>query len=56
MDTNAAIALIQRASDDFRTGMGKARAEQALSEELIASVEYELEQLKKLVAEHKLAS
>jgi hypothetical protein len=54
MKTEAAFALIQRSLEAFDAGISKARAGQASSEELIASVEYELEQVKKLVAENAL--
>jgi uncharacterized protein (DUF111 family) len=54
MDTDAAFAMLQRSFDEFTTDLDKARSEQASSEELLASVEYEFEQLKKLVAENRL--
>ena len=41
----------------FRSAdVDKTRADQALSAEQLASVEYEVDQLKKLIAEHALAS
>jgi len=55
MNTDTAFAVIQRALEDFNAGVGKAQADQAQSEQAIASVEYELEQLKKLLQEHALA-
>jgi len=54
MDTDAAFALIQHALEEFDAEIGKARAGQATSGELLASVEYELELVKKLVAENAL--
>jgi ribosomal protein S24E len=54
MDTDAAFALIQRSLEEFGAEIGKARAEQVTSEEVLASVEYEFELLKKLVAENAL--
>ena len=56
MDTEAAFAVIQRALEAFNADIGKARTQQAQSEETIASVEYELDQLRKLIAENALPS
>ena len=55
MDSETAFARIQRALEEFSADVDKARAGQAVSQEQIASVEYELDQLKKLVAENALA-
>lgn len=55
MDAHTAFAMIERALEEFNAGIGKARSEQAQSEETIASVEYEMEQLRKLIAETALA-
>jgi hypothetical protein len=54
MDTDAAFAVIQQALEAFDAEVGRARAEQAQSEETIASVEYELGELRKLIAENAL--
>lgn len=56
LDTDTAFAVIQRALEEFTTDVGKARAGQAQTEETIASVEYELDQLRKLIAENALPS
>ncbi len=55
MDTDAAFAVIQQALDEFSADIGRARADLATSEEALASVEYEMEQLRKLIAENALA-
>lgn len=55
-DTDTAFAVIQRALEEFTADVGKARAGQAQAEETIASVEYELDQLRKLIAENALPS
>jgi hypothetical protein len=55
MRAHSAFAIIQRALEEFNDGVGKARADQAQSEEAVASVEYEIEQLRKLIAENALA-
>lgn len=55
-DTDAAFAVIQRALQEFQADVGKARAGQAQAEETIASVEYELDQLRALIAENALPS
>jgi hypothetical protein len=54
MDTDAAFAVIQRALEEFNADVVRAQAEQAQSEETIAAVEYEMEQLRKLIAENAL--
>ncbi|MCC7252497.1 hypothetical protein [Hyphomicrobium sp.] len=54
MERDAAFAVIQRALETFSAEVGRARAEQAASEETIASVEYELSELRKLIAENTL--
>lgn len=56
LDTDAAFAVIQRALEEFTADVGRARAGQAQTEETIASVEYELDQLRKLIAENALPS
>lgn len=55
MDCETAFARIQRALEEFSAEVDRTRAGQAISQEQIASVEYELDQLKKLIAEHALA-
>lgn len=55
MNNETAFTRIQRALEEFNAKVDKARADQAVSQEAIASVEYEVEQLKKLVAENALA-
>jgi hypothetical protein len=54
MDTDAAFAVIQRALEEFNADVVRAQAGQAQSEETIAAVEYEMEQLRKLIAENAL--
>jgi len=54
IDIDAAFATIQRALEDFNAEVGKAVSEQAQGEETLAAVEYEMEQLKKLIAENAL--
>lgn len=54
MDTADAFAVIQRALEEFNADVVRAQAEQAQSEETIAAVEYEMEQLRKLIAENAL--
>ncbi|MGE0023779.1 MAG: hypothetical protein AB7S70_09140 [Hyphomicrobium sp.] len=54
LDIDAAFATIQRALEDFTAEVGKAVSEQAQGEETLAAVEYEMEQLKKLIAENAL--
>jgi hypothetical protein len=54
MDTAAAFAVIQRALEEFNADVVRAQASQAQSEETIAAVEYEMEQLRKLIAENAL--
>jgi hypothetical protein len=54
MERDAAFAVIQRALEEFTTGVGRAEAEQTQSKETLASVEYELDQLRKLIAENAL--
>lgn len=54
LDADAAFAVIQRALEEFTAGVGRARAGQAETEETIASVEYELAELRKLIAENAL--
>jgi len=54
-DTDTAFAVIQRALEQFNAGVGRAQADQTRSEEAVASVEYEIEQMKKLLKEHALA-
>ncbi len=56
MDTDAAFAVIQRALEEFNAEVGRTRAEHAMSHDTIASVEYELDLMKKLIAENALVS
>lgn len=55
METESVFQRIRRIFDQFNSDVEETRASQASSAEQIASVEYEFEQLKKLVAEHALA-
>lgn len=55
MDADIAFTVIQQALDEFTADIGRARAELATSEETLASVEYEMEQLRMLIAENALA-
>lgn len=54
IDTVAAFARIQQALEDFNTEVLKVRSAQEQSEEAVASVEYELDQLRKLIADNAL--
>lgn len=54
MDMQSAFQRIQRALEEFNAEVEKARAGQVLSQEQIASVEYEIDQMKKLIAESAL--
>lgn len=54
MDTDAAFAVIQRELEEFSADVGKVYAEQLQTKETIDSVEYELDQLRKLIAENAL--
>jgi chromosome segregation ATPase len=54
MDPDAAFAVIQRELETFNADVGKACAEQAQAKETIDSVEYEMEQLRRLIAENAL--
>lgn len=54
MDHDGDFSRIQRALEAFSADVGKARAEHAASADLVASIEYELDQLKKLIAENAL--
>lgn len=54
MDMQSAFQRIRRALDDFNADIERARAEQVISQNQIASVEYELDQMKKLIAESAL--
>jgi hypothetical protein len=56
MRPHSAFGIIQRALEEFNDGVGKARADHIQTEEAVASVEYELDQLKKLLAETTLAN
>ena len=55
MDTDAAFQRLQRALDSFSADLDRTRAHQSVSREQIASVEYELDQLKRQLAETALA-
>ena len=54
MQTETAFQRIRRTLEEFSADVEKTRAGQAVSKEQIASVEYELDQLRKLVAENAL--
>ena len=54
MDHDCDFSRIQRALETFNADVGKARTEHAASADLVASIEYEVEQLKKLIAENAL--
>lgn len=53
-ERDAAFAVIQQAIETFNAEIGRARAGQAQSEETLAAVEYELNALRKLIAENAL--
>lgn len=55
MDTDTAFQRIQRALEEFSNDIEKTRVRQALSQQQIAAAEYELEQMKRLIAENVLA-
>ena len=48
MRAHSAFSIIQRALEEFNDGVDKARANQVQSAEAVASVEYEVEQLRLL--------
>ncbi len=54
LDTDTAFAVIQRELEEFSADVGKACAEQEQAKETIDSVEYEMDQLRKLIAENAL--
>ena len=54
MDIQSAFQRIQHALEEFNAEVECARAGQAVSQEQIAAVEYELDQMKKLIAESAL--
>lgn len=54
VDRGADFAIIQSALEMFTAQIDNARAEQAASEEAIAAVEYELGEIRKLIAENLL--
>jgi hypothetical protein len=54
LDTETAFSVIQRSLEAFDTDVGRARSAHAESEQTLASVEYEFEQLKKLIGENAL--
>lgn len=54
MHTETAFQRLRRTLEQFSADVERTRAGQAVSEEQIASVEYELDQLKKLISENAL--
>lgn len=54
MEQDAAFAVIQRELEAFNSDVDKACAEQAQAKETIDAAEYELEQLRKVIAENAL--
>ncbi|MFA5949397.1 MAG: hypothetical protein WC807_03860 [Hyphomicrobium sp.] len=54
MDGDAVFAMIRRSFEEFIGEFRQASADQATSETLIATAEYELEQVKRLFAAHRL--
>ena len=55
MHIESPFQRIKRTLEEFSADVEKTRARQAVSEEQIASVEYELDLLKKLIADKALA-
>ena len=55
MEPDTVFQRIRRMFDRFNSDVEQTLASQATSAEQIASVEYEFEQMKKLIAEHALA-
>lgn len=54
MDHPSDFSRIRRALETFTADIDRARAQQAASEEMLAVVEYELAQVRKLLEEHRL--
>ena len=54
LDADTAFAVIQRELEEFSADVGKACAEQEQAKETIDAVEYEMDQLRKLIAENAL--
>jgi hypothetical protein len=54
LEADAAFALIQRSLEEFTAGVGKAMSDQSQAQETLDALEYELEQLRTLIAEHAL--
>lgn len=55
MKAETIFEKLRRSFEEFAGRYKAARTEQQTAETLVASAEYELEQLKRLVSEHKLA-
>ena len=54
LEADSAFAVIQQSIEEFTAGVGKVIGEQAQAQETLEALEYELEQLRKLIAENAL--
>jgi len=54
LEAVSAFAVIQRSLEEFTAGIGKVVGEQAQAQETLEALEYELEQLRKQIAENAL--
>lgn len=54
LEADSAFAVIQRSLEEFTAGVSKVMGEQAQAQETLEALEYELEQLRKQIAEHAL--
>ena len=55
LEADSAFAVIQRSLAEFTAGIGRVVGEQAQAQETLEALEYELEQLRKQIAENALA-
>lgn len=55
LEADSAFAMIQRSLAEFTAGIGRVVGEQAQAQETLEALEYELEQLRKQIAENALA-
>jgi hypothetical protein len=56
LEADSAFAVIQRSLEEFTAGIGKVMGEQAQTQETLEALEYELEQLRKQIAENALTT
>lgn len=55
LDSDAAFSAIKRTLEDFSVGVNRAQDDQVQAQETLDAVEYELKQLRKLIAENALS-